>query len=75
MMKRFSQLEAAAAHVGLVFAEQSDGRVGGDRRAGLIDLLLADQNPAGKDERASPFAAGSKPPLDEQNVHARFSAD
>ena len=65
VVERRRQLEAAAAHVGQVFAEQADGRVQRNGRARLVDLLFAHQDTAGKDERARTFAAGNEPPLDQ----------
>ena len=63
--QRRGQLEPTSAHVGLIFAEQTDGSVGGNRCAGFLHLLLADQNPAGQDERARPLPAGNQSPLDQ----------
>jgi hypothetical protein len=48
------------------------GASAGNRRAGFVDFLLAHQNPAGQDHGARPFAAGNKPPLHQQKVHAHF---
>jgi hypothetical protein len=66
------ELEAAAAYVGRIVAKQPYGRVLLHQRARLIDLLLADQNAAGKDHGARAFAAGDQAVLDEQNIYAHF---
>ena len=68
------ELQSAAAHVGLVFAEKADGGIFRDGRARLVDLLLPHQNPAGKNERAGAFAAGGKAALDEQQIEPYFSS-
>ena len=68
VIERRRELEPAAAHVGLVLAQQANGSIFRDRRARLVNLLLPHQNPAGKDERPGAFAAGSETPLDEQQV-------
>src|SRR5580698_1074004 len=68
------QLEAAAADVALLFAEQTDGGVGGDGGARLVDFLLVDQDAAGEDERAGTLAAGHEGTLDECQVKTDFQA-
>ena len=73
VLQRRRQLQAAAAHVRQVFAQQANGSVLRNRGAGLVDLLLLNQHPAGKDERPGAFAAGGKAALDEQQVEPRFS--
>ncbi len=68
MLERAGQLEAAAAHVRLVLAEDADGGVFRNRCARLVDLLLADQHAAGQDEGAGPLAAGHELALDQGQI-------
>ena len=59
------KLEAAAADVALVFAEQADGRVLRNGCARLVDLLFVNEDTAGEDESPRTFAAGNEPPLNQ----------
>jgi hypothetical protein len=72
VLQRRHQLQSAAADVRLVLAQQAKSGIGRNRRSRLVDLLFPHQNPSGKDERASTFAAGGKAPRDEQQVDSRF---
>ena len=70
--KGSGELEAAAADVLLLFAEDADESVGGDGDAGLVELLLVDEDATGEDEGAGTGAARNKGSLDEKQVKAGF---
>ena len=57
VIKSRLELEAAAADIGHVIAEEADGGIGCDGSARLVDLLLVDEHAAGEDEGAGSFAA------------------
>src|SRR4051794_17168597 len=44
----------------------------GDRSAGLLNLLLVDQNAAGKDERLRPFPRGDEAAAGDQFIQTLF---
>ncbi len=62
------ELEAAAADVFEVGAEEADGGVGGDGGAGLVDALLVDEDAAGEDEGLGALAGGGVAVVDEEFV-------
>ena len=62
------ELEAAAADVLEVGAEEADGGGGGDGGAGLVDALLVDEDSAGEDEGLGAFAGGGVALVDEELV-------
>ena len=66
------EFETAAADVRHVFAEEADGGVGGDGGAGLVDLLLVDEDASGKDEGAGALTALGEIAVDEEDVDAGF---
>jgi len=72
MLERAGELQATAAHILLLLAEDADGSVFRDGRARLIKLLLAHQYAAGKDEGARPLAAGNKLALDQGQIETDF---
>ena len=71
-LHRLLELEAAAADVGDVVAEQPYLGLGLDRRAGLVDLLPVDEDLARHDHALRALAAAGQPPLDEQDVQSFF---
>ena len=71
-LERAFQLESAAAHVAQLVAEQAQGGIRIDRRAGLVDLLLVDQNAAGQNVGARPLTAGGKSPFGYQKIQSYF---
>jgi len=72
VIQRSGQLQSAPADVGKVIAEEPDGGVNRDGCAGLVDLLLAHQNPPGKDQRSSALTAGGEATLDEHLVETHL---
>ena len=64
------ELEAAAADVLEVGAEEADGGFGGDGGAGLVDALLVDEDAAGEDEGLGALAGGGVAVVDEEFVEA-----
>jgi hypothetical protein len=72
--ERGFEFEAAAADVAEVRAEEAEGSVGGDRGAGFVLLLLADENTAGKDESLGALAGGNEAALHQQFVETDFHA-
>jgi RNA polymerase sigma-70 factor, ECF subfamily len=69
------ELEAAAADVFEVGAEEADDGVDGDWGAGLVDALLAYEDAAGEDEGLGSFARGGVALVDKELVEAKlFSA-
>ena len=66
------ELEAAAADVFQVGAEESDDSVGLDGRAGLVDALLVDEDTAGEDEGLGAFAGGCVALVYEEFVETEF---
>jgi hypothetical protein len=66
------EFEAAAADVLEVGAEETDGRGGGDRGAGLVDALLVDEDAAGEDEGLGAFAGDGMALIDEELVEANL---
>jgi hypothetical protein len=56
----------------LIFAEKADSGILRNRSSGLVDLLFADEDAAGKNEGAGTLAAGDKAALDEKQIEARF---
>jgi hypothetical protein len=66
------QLEAAAADVLEVGAEETDDCVGGDGGAGLVDALLVDKDTACEDEGLSALAGGGVAVVDEEFVETDF---
>jgi hypothetical protein len=70
--ERLGQLQASTADVRLVVAQEADGGFGWNGCSRLVHLLLPNQNPAGKDERPRPFAAGNQASLNQQNIHTGF---
>jgi len=66
------ELEATAADVLEVGAEEADDGFGGDRRAGLVDALLADEDAASEDEGLGAFARGGIALIDEELVEAKL---
>lgn len=71
-LQRGFELEAATADVGIVVPEQAHGGGLGNSVAGLFNLLLIDENPAGENERLGPLTAGHEPAFDKQFVEADF---
>ena len=71
-LHRLLELEAAAADVGDVVAEQPYLGLGLDRRAGLVDLLPVDKDLARHDHALRALAAAGQSPLDEQDVQSFF---
>jgi len=72
MFEGFFELEAAATDVALLLAEEAYGGVGRNGGAGLVHLLLADENAAGEDEGAGALAAGDQAEGDKEEVNAGF---
>ena len=70
--ERVLELEAAAADVFEVGAEEADGSVGWDRGAGFVDALLVDEDAAGEDEGLGAFAGGCVAVVYEEFVEAGF---
>jgi hypothetical protein len=70
--KGFFELEAAAADVTEIVAEETDGGVGGDGGAGLVDALLVDQDAAGEDKSLGAFAGGDEGAIDQQLVETEL---
>ena len=71
VFKSCGQLQPATAYVGKILAEQTDGRIGRNGSSGLVDLLLADKDAPGNDQRPRPLAAGGKAAIDEEYVEPR----
>ena len=70
--ERVLELEAAAADVFEVGAEEADGSVGWDRGAGFVDALLVDEDAAGEDEGLGSLTRGGVAAVDEELVEADF---
>jgi hypothetical protein len=69
------ELEAAAADVFEIGAEETNDGFGGDGGAWLVDALLVDKDAAGEYEGLGSLARGSVPLVDEEFVEAKlFSA-
>jgi hypothetical protein len=66
------ELEAAAADVLEIGAEEADGGGDGDGGAGFVDALLVDEDAAGEDESLGAFAGGSVALVDEEFVEANL---
>lgn len=66
------ELEAAAADVLEIGAEETDDGVGGDGGAWFVDTLLVDEDAAGEDESLGALAGGGVALIDEQLVDARL---
>jgi len=64
------QLEAAAADVGRVFAEDANRRVFRDGDTGLVDFLFADENAAGENHGAGSLSAGNESAFHQQQINA-----
>jgi hypothetical protein len=72
VLKGVLELEAAAAYVFEVGAEEADDCVGWDGGAGLVDALLVDEDAASEDEGLSTFAGGGVALVYEEFVEAGF---
>lgn len=72
--ERVLQLEAAAAYVAQVLAEHADGDIGGDLYAGLVYLLLVDEDAAGENQGLRALARGGVPSVDQQLVQTKFQS-
>src|SRR5208282_6061629 len=72
MAQSRGQLESAPAYVGVVVPKKTDWGIGRDRSAGLVNFLLAHQNPSGKNQRTGALAADGKATRDEHDVKPRF---
>jgi hypothetical protein len=59
------ELEAPAAYVAKIFAEETQRGFFGDRAARFLDLLLIDEDTPGEDERLGAFAAGNQSAFDQ----------
>ncbi len=66
------QLEAAAAHVAHLAAQQADRRVEGDGMAGLFEFLLADEDAPGQDQGLGPLPGRRQAALHQQFVETHF---
>jgi len=66
------ELEAAAADVFEIGAEEADRGGGRDRGARLVDALLVDEDAAGEDESLRSFAGGGVTVVDEELVETHF---
>jgi hypothetical protein len=66
------ELEPAAADISEILAEQSDGRIGGDLRAGFVDLLLVDEYLAGENQSLGSFAGRDQAAFYEKLVKSKF---
>jgi hypothetical protein len=64
------ELEAAAADVFEIGAEEANDGVGGDGGAWFVDALLVDQDAAGEDEGLGSLAGGGMALIDEKLVDA-----
>ena len=64
------ELEAAAADVAEVGSEEAEDSSRVDRGAGLINLLLVDEDTAGEDESLGSLAGGCQGLVDEELVEA-----
>jgi hypothetical protein len=67
------ELEAAAADVAEVVAEETEGGRGGDGGAGLVDALGVDEDAAGKDEGLGALARGGEAVIDEKLVEPKLA--
>ncbi len=64
------KLESSAGDVAEVVAEQADGTCFVDRSAGLLDLLLVDEDATGEDEGLGALAGGGELAVDEEFIEA-----
>lgn len=69
------ELEAAAAHVRHVVAEDPHRSVGANRGARLVDFLLVHEDTPGKDESAGTLATGREVTFNEEQIDAGFRGD
>ncbi len=67
------KFESAAADVGHVVAEETDGGIGCNGGAGLVDLLLVGEYAASEDEGAGALATLDESALDEEEIDAGFA--
>ena len=72
MIEGCLELEAAAADVRHVIAEEADSGAGSDRRARLVNFLLVDEDSSGEDQGPGALAASDEIALDEQQVQTGF---
>jgi len=70
--ERAFELEAAAADVAEVVAEQAQAGVTRYRRTGFIDALVVYQNAAGEDKSVGTFAGGDQAMLDQSLVQTKL---
>ena len=68
------ELEAAAADVLEVGAEEADGGGCGDGGAGLVDALIVDEDAAGEDKGLGALAGGGVAVVDEEFIEAKLFA-
>jgi hypothetical protein len=68
------QFKPAAADVGHVVAQKTDGGVARHRRARLVDLLLIHKYAARQDKRPGAFPAGNHGPLNQQEIDTGFAS-
>ena len=66
------ELHAAAAHVGVILAANSDIRGFGNERPGLVDGLLVDEHRPGKNEGPCPLPGRNEAPVHEKHVEPGF---
>ena len=67
------ELEAAAADVWHVFAEEPYGGIGCNGSTGLIDLLLVYEDASCQDQSAGALPAGNEVAVDQQQIDPGFS--
>ena len=73
MLQGRGQFQSPAAHVRLILTQQADRRVLRNRSTRLVDLLLTNQHPAGKNQRTCALAALNEAAPDEKQINSGFS--
>jgi len=72
ILESMLQLETAAADIFQVVAEQSDGRVRYNLRAGFIHLLLVDQHFSRENESACSLSRSCESAIHQKFVESQF---